>query len=157
LKNNFVDKVFFSELHVPGESDGCCFKDYSIGYDIIGTLFPAALGYTDNGDGSKTPNLVSTGNLDLLHATIKTLQSATVSVKQTDGKTVDVAVGGDVTLFGPGGNINVGTTALEINPKLTNSALGVLTLDNGVIDIFTDQSVLVNQSRILTVQGGNMM
>jgi len=46
---------------------------------------------------------------------------------------------------------------VETNTKLTNSALGILTLDNGVIDIFTDGNVLVNQSRILTVQGGDVL
>src|SRR5262249_14736295 len=38
-----------------------------------------------------------------------------------------------------------------------NSALGILTLDNGPISVFVDGSVLVNQSRILTVQGGDLL
>jgi hypothetical protein len=59
--------------------------------------------------------------------------------------------------MGPGGSIDVGTTALEINSKLSNSSLGILSLDNGAVNIFTDVSVLVNQSRILTVQGGDIL
>jgi hypothetical protein len=73
-------------------------------------------------------------------------------------------VGGDITILGPGGNINVGTTATENRSssttqfnKLSNSSLGILTLDNGAISILTDVSVLVNQSRILTVQGGDIL
>ena len=272
LQHIFVDRIFFDELRLPGDSLGCCFRQYSLGYAMIETLFPPAFGYTDNrvpADGSmdapgaigdfgiyagSPSKRIGTGDLEMLHATIKTLQSAedfTVRVSGLDAATADVGqhvvriggeiaagdvfsetmngtaylytaaegdtadevaaglrdailagapdgvavgavgkgtasftlmqtragtvlsaaavskaasvadtarvLGGDILMFGPGGNINVGTTALEINAKLTNSSLGILTLDNGVIDVFTDGSVLVNQSRILTVQGGDVL
>ena len=158
LQHVFVDQVFVSELRLPGDAEGCCYKQYDVGYDMINTLFPSSLGYTDNSaDGDKKPTRVITGELDLLHATIKTLQSATVDVQAADGTTTSLAVGGDIMILGPGGDINVGTTALEINPKLSNSSLGILSLDNGAISVFTDGSVLVNQSRILTVQGGDIL
>jgi hypothetical protein len=158
LQHVFADKVFFSELRVPGDAKGCCFKQYDIGYTAIETLFPASKGYTDNFEnGNAVADTVETGNLDLLHATIKTLQSGTQAVREADNTLTNVEVGGDITLFGPGGSINVGTTAIEVNKLLTNSALGILTLDNGVIDTFTDLNVLVNQSRILTVQGGDIL
>ena len=49
-------------------------------------------------------------------------------------------------------------TAPELNPKISApSSLGILTLDNGQINTFTDTSVLVDQSRILTVQGGDIL
>src|SRR5262249_11919941 len=172
---------------------GCCFKAYSLGYSLIDTLYPSSFGYTDNSPSPISPNTllpepgtqvqrVETGNLDLLHATIKTLQSASTPVhsmtvpplsilkttKTPTGEDVFFdftpklntnpgAVGGDIMVLGPGGGVNVGTTAVEINAKLSNSAVGVLTLNNGVIDTFTDGSVLVNQSRILTVQGGDIV
>ncbi len=158
LQNVFAGKVFFSELRIPGDAAGCCFKEFSIGYAAVNTLFPASLGYTDNGpDEAAKPKQTATGNLDLLHATIKTLQSGTLRVIKADGKSVDVAVGGNIMVLGPGGTINVGTTAVEINKHLTNSAVGILTLNNGAINTFTDESVLVNQSRILTVQGGDIL
>jgi filamentous hemagglutinin family protein len=212
LQQIFADKVFVNELKLVGQADGCCYQDYSVGYSIINTLFPAALGYTDNYRDMDTPaqditglsddelvrtaialahranssgagvdlkeadlrslsreNLLSvtlkylrptlrpTGELDLLHATIKTLQSASTKITNADGTASAIQVGGDVLVMGPGGSINVGTTALEINHKLSNSSLGVLTLDNGAINIFTDANVLVNQSRILTVQGGDIL
>ena len=123
---------------------------------MINTLFPAQFGYTDNNvTGNGQPKLRATGDLDLLHATIKTLQSASVDV--ANGAASAIQVGGDVMVLGPGGSINLGTTAAEINPKLSNSSVGVLTLDNGAIDVFTDANVLVNQSRILTVQGGDIL
>jgi hypothetical protein len=158
LKHVFAGKVFFSELRVAGDAEGCCFKEFAIGYSAINTLFPPSLGYTENGpDEAATPSRRETGNLDLLHATIKTLQSGTMRVRKADGTFVDMPVGGNVMVLGPGGTINVGTTAVEINEHLTNSAVGILTLNNGAISTFTDESVLVNQSRILTVQGGDIM
>jgi filamentous hemagglutinin family protein len=153
LQHVFVDKVFFSELRIAGEA-----KQFADGYAIIDALFPAAFGYTDNGpNGAGPAQEVATGDLEMLHATIKTLQGTTKTVELADGTTADVPVGGDIMLMGPGGSINVGATAAEPNRRLTNSAVGILTLDNGAIGTFTDGSVLVNQSRILTVQGGDVL
>jgi filamentous hemagglutinin family protein len=158
LQHVFVDQVFFSELRIPGDGSGCCFKDYDIGYSAISTLFPASMGYTDNGaDGNGPAKQAATGNLDMIHGVIKTLQSATENVLGADGTATEIPVGGTISLLGPGGRINVGTTAVEIDKKLTNSEVGILTLDNGAIDTFTDSTVLVNQSRILTVQGGDIL
>jgi hypothetical protein len=157
LQQIFADKVFMNEIRLPGNPESCCFKDYSVGYSIINTLFPASLGYTNNTVAGGTSVVNATGNLDLLHATIKTLQSLNTDVADTSGSASQIPVGGDITVLGPGGSINVGTTALEINPKLSNSSVGILTLDNGAINVFTDVSVLVNQSRILTVQGGDIL
>ena len=156
LQHAFVDEIFFKELNAAGSTTGN--GQFADGYKIINTLFPAAFGYTDNGpNGAELVKQVATGNLDILHATIKTLQSATVPVVAADGTGLNVQSGGDIMLLGPGGNINVGTLAVESNGFLTNSSVGVLTLDNGAIDTFTDGSVLVNQSRVLTVQGGDIV
>jgi filamentous hemagglutinin family protein len=153
LRHVFVEKVFFSELNLAGVN-----KDFAAGYNTVNALFPTSYGYTDNGpDGAALVTQVATGDLEMLHATIKTLQATTIQVADpSTGTTTGVAVGGDVMILGPGGNITVGSQAVEINPFLTASALGVLTLDNGVIDTFTDGGLLVNESRVLTVQGGNV-
>jgi hypothetical protein len=235
LQHIFVDKVLMSEIGLANQLGS------AVGYAIINTMFPGALGYTLNGlpsddfqavrsvltdygfgdqqlaqglaflgtqgytvtvagsdftarlvNGAYQPVVsgvlspltgdalaefdakvsgalgtpaglnyisaqASTGSLDLLHATIKTLQSASVPITATDGTQGLANVGGNVLVLGPGGDINVGTTALELNKKLSNSSLGILTLDNGAIDVFTDANVLVNQSRILTVQGGDVL
>src|SRR6201999_2177532 len=90
LQDIFVDQVFFSELRVPGDAKGCCFKDYDIGYNAIETLYPATEGYTDNfKNGSAIADTIQTGNLDLLHATIKTLQSGTHTLTTADGASTD--------------------------------------------------------------------
>jgi hypothetical protein len=151
------------------------------GYIMINTLFPAADGYTNNlgaslqpvGSGlasalgqanaagkfavnvlsliqtvdlggaagnfaKEVPALVQTGDLNLLHATI-----------QTD-------LGGSISLLGPGGNVLVGSLAVEPNTNLKLNNLGILTLAGGGINTFTDGSVLVNTSRVFTEQGGDI-
>lgn len=150
-------------------------------YIMINTLFPAAYGYTNDLGGSvqtvgaalagalakpngagkyavnvlslvksvdlsgaagnftkEVPVLVRTGNLDLLHATV-----------QTD-------LGGNISILGPGGNVNVGSTDVEPNANLKLNNIGILTLSGGGINTFTDGSVLVNTSRIFTEQGGDV-
>jgi filamentous hemagglutinin family protein len=152
LQDIFVDQVYFKELQTAGVNN-----DSAPGYKIVDTLFPASYGYTNNQPtGDSQVQTVATGDLEMLHATIKTLQSTTVTVDNSDGIQSSVAVGGDVTVMGPGGNITVGSQAVELNTQLTASALGILTLDNGTLDIFIDDSLLVNQSRVLTVQGGDV-
>jgi len=153
LQHVFVEQVFFSELNLAGVN-----HQFAQGYGTVGALFPTSLGYTNNGaDGAALVNQVSTGDLEMLHATIKTLQATTITTTDADGAKDDVAVGGNVTILGPGGSVTVGSQAVEINPFLTASALGILTLDNGTIDSFTDGGLIVNESRVLTVQGGDII
>jgi filamentous hemagglutinin family protein len=134
LQQVFVDQVFFAELKAVGLSDQGKAATPR-GYQMIATMFPARYGYTAN-DGS---SLVKTGDLNLLHATIQTRQ------------------GGDISIFGPGGSILVGPLAPEPNTNLKLSDLGILTLGGGAINTFTDQNVLVNSSRVLTTQGGDIL
>lgn len=142
LQHVFVDKVFFAELQAVGISVQGGAAPFQRGYKVINTMFPSSLGYTANalGGGSNGANqLVKTGDLNLLHSTIQT------------------QLGGDISLFGPGGNIIVGPLATEPNPNLKLRDLGILTLGGGAINTFTDGSVLVNSSRVLTTQGGDVL
>ncbi len=154
LQHVFIEQVFFDQLNTAGTS-----KDFAAGYNAVGTLFPVSYGYTDNGtNGAALVSQIATGDLEMLHATIKTLQATTISTTDpATGALGSVAVGGDITILGPGGSVTVGSQAVEINPFLTPSALGILTLDNGTVDSFTDGSLIVNESRVLTVQGGDMV
>lgn len=148
----FAEKVLFSVLAQVGEN----FNDpaspyqgqYARGYQALNTLFPAAYGYTANnlGGGTNGANqLADTGNLDIRNSTIQTQQ------------------GGDVTILGPGGQALVGSASAP--PQIVDASgnvivgpgkAGILTLEQGDVNIFTDQSVLLAQSRIFTEQGGNM-
>jgi filamentous hemagglutinin family protein len=142
LQHAFADQVFFAELKAVGQSQTGTSGSYQRGYEVINTMFPADFGYTQNalGGGTNGANtLKHTGDLDLLHATIQT------------------KLGGNISIFGPGGTIRVGSLALEPNNLLKPNDLGILTLGVGDINTFTDASVLVNSSRIMTQQGGDIL
>ncbi|MFM0290104.1 filamentous haemagglutinin family protein [Paraburkholderia megapolitana] len=148
----FAEQVLFSVLNQVGEdyNDQASpyYRKYARGYDAINALFPASLGYTANNlsggsNGSNKP--VGTGNLDIRSTTIQTQQ------------------GGNISILGPGGQALVGSTTappevVDSNGKVVAGpgSMGILTLEQGNINIFTDQSVLLAQSRIFTEQGGNL-
>lgn len=148
----FAEKVLFGVLAQVGadfnDASSPYHGQYARGYQAINTLFPASYGYTANnlGGGSNGANKsVSTGDLDIRSTTIQTQQ------------------GGDVTILGPGGQALVGSTTAP--PQIVDSSgnvvagpgtMGILTLEKGNVDLFTDQSVLLAQSRIFTEQGGDM-
>ncbi|WP_165189837.1 filamentous haemagglutinin family protein [Caulobacter soli] len=147
-----IEKAFFKVLAVTGADynnpDSPNFNKYARGYQAIETLFPSALGYTKNnleGGTNGAATLVSTGNLDIRGSTIQTQQ------------------GGNIDIMGPGGRILVGSTASP--PYLVDSAgkvlvgpqaLGVLAWEAGEVNIFSDRSLLLAQSRIFTERGGDM-
>ncbi len=163
--------VYFNELIQTSLPTSPSYKQYSRGYQVVNTLFPASLGYTLNdltggANGSNAP--VLTGNLDLRLSTIQTDQ------------------GGDIFLLGPGGEVLAGSTVatgvqasrrayaggalFEGDPAtgtngyvLTSNITsipvgyeGVLTLQGGSIDGFTDGDFLLNQSRLFSEDGGDI-
>jgi filamentous hemagglutinin family protein len=152
VQQSFVQQVFFSVLTDVGNDfnnpSSPFFNQYSRGFQAINTLFPASLGYTANnlGGGTNGANApVQTGNLDIRSTTIQTQQ------------------GGNVSILGPGGEALVGSSSAP--PEIVNSSgqvvagpgtMGILTLEQGDIDIFLDQSLLLAQSRVFTEQGGSM-
>jgi filamentous hemagglutinin family protein len=139
-----VQKVFDQVLDATGKDyndpSSPFFHQYARGYEAINTLFPASLGYTQNGldGGTNGANqLIATGNFDMRGSTLQSQQ------------------GGDISIFGPGGRILVGSSTAS--PAINPASEGILTLENGDIDIFTDQDVLVAQSRVMTEQGGSIL
>lgn len=143
LQQIFVDQVFLAELKAVATIGSYAYNKPSFGYRMIDTMFPASNGYTKNranclpNCGSDT--LVHTGDLNVLHSTIQTQR------------------GGDISLFGPGGVVLVGSLAAETNPNLKLRDIGILTLGGGAINSFSDGSLLVNSSRVLTVLGGDIL
>jgi hypothetical protein len=115
------------------------FNQFGRAYQAIATLFPASFGYTNNASGggaNGTATTVLTGKLNLASSVIET------------------QMGGDINILGPGGGITVGHSSRD---TLTNpSQEGILTLAGGTIRAYTDGSILLNQSRIMTQQGGNI-
>jgi hypothetical protein len=149
----FIDKAFFNVLNQVGRDYNILtspfFHKYSRGYEAINTLFPASLGYTQNNldGGTNGANaLVSTGLFDMRGSTVQTQE------------------GGDVDILGPGGRILVGSASAP--PFVVNASgqtvvgpnqQGILSLETGDIHIFSDDSLLLAQSRIFTEQGGDLV
>ncbi|WP_448044311.1 filamentous haemagglutinin family protein [Bradyrhizobium liaoningense] len=113
------------------------YQRYARAYEAISTLFPASLGYTDNGGGGSgaAPVMKHHGDLRMARSLIET---------QT---------GGDINLLGPGGNAYVGSNSAD---TLSPAQQGILTLQGGSVRSYTDGSVLIYQSRVFTEQGGNV-
>jgi hypothetical protein len=154
VQQQFVQQEFFKLLAEVGadynDPSSPYYHQYARGYAAIESLFPASLGYTDNGTGAGGLNgeaqTVDTGDLDIRSSTIQTQQ------------------GGNISILGPGGQALIGS--VDAPPVITNSngvvvagpnSMGVLTLEQGNVDIFTDRSLLLAQSRIFTEQGGDMV
>jgi hypothetical protein len=97
------------------------------GFAAIGSLFPQA------GDFA--------GSISMFFSQIYTL------------------AGGDVNLIAPGGLLNVGLAKPPENLPVTKqpSDLGIVAQREGDVRIFTDGDVLVNQSRIFTLLGGDIL
>lgn len=152
VQQQFAEQVLFNVLTTVGQDynnpASPYYQKYSRGYDALNTLFPASLGYTQNnltGGSNGATKLVHTGNLDIRSTTIQTQQ------------------GGNVSILGPGGEALIGSVSAP--PAIVNSkglvlagpgTQGILTLEKGDVNIFTDESILLAQSRIFTEQGGNM-
>lgn len=64
---------------------------------------------------------------------------------------------GDLNVLGPGGDFLIGAVAGRPEPQGFADRFGVLTLGYGNINIFTDGDVAAGQSRILTLDGGDIL
>jgi filamentous hemagglutinin family protein len=113
---------------------------YAAGFTAIDTLFPLK---------SQGKALSYRGDIDMFYSQLKTEQ------------------GGDINLLVPGGSVIVGvpnpsaalnTIKATTNPTVAAAAnLGILVLGQGAIQGFANQNFEVNQSRILTLEGGNII
>lgn len=65
--------------------------------------------------------------------------------------------GGAIELLAPGGDVNVGLATLPAGLKKESSELGVMTLKGGEILAMTLGDFQVNQSRVLSLAGGDIM
>jgi len=133
----FLYDVLFAELKTAADpiKNPDNYGKYDRSYAAIQALFPPELGYPDT-DGKATKK--NSGSLDLRSASIQT------------------QFGGNISVIAPVSRIVVGSqsaTPLSNNPART----GILTLRGGDIRIMAEGNVLVNQSRILTEQGGDIL
>jgi filamentous hemagglutinin len=127
-----IDSVFFNELLLSGREANATPKvGFSRGYAAIDALFP----------GSRTASNPYQGDLTLAFSRIYTLG------------------GGNIDLFAPGGLINVGLAnpPASLASSRSPSQLGIVAQGAGDVNIFSRGDVLVNQSRIFTLGGGNIL
>ena len=137
-----VLSTILSDTGLAHSTDG---TSYDSGYQAIAKLFP-----TKDTNGN---SLAYQGDINMFYSQIKSEQ------------------GGDINLLAPGGSVVVGVP--NPDPSLPQSKelggehgaqslpaeanLGLLVLDKGGVYGFADQNFEVNQSRILTLQGGDII
>ncbi|MEW6436334.1 MAG: filamentous hemagglutinin family protein [Pseudomonadota bacterium] len=135
-----IDRAFLDFLtqvsQAYNDPKSATYQNANQAYAAINVLFPASSGFTnDNVSAGTNPVMVHTGDLSMAHSLLET---------QT---------GGDINIIGPGGNIIVGANATD---NSSPSEEGILTLQGGSIRTYTDGSVIVDQSRVFTEQGGDV-
>jgi filamentous hemagglutinin len=139
-----IARVLSDELSATGLAHTQQGASYARGYTAIDTLFPLT-------DSNGNP-LTYSGDLNLVFSQLKTQE------------------GGDIDLLVPGGSVNVGVAnppaSLAFVKQTTTATgltvpadvdLGILVLGEGAVQGFADQNFSVNSSRILTLEGGNII
>lgn len=128
-------QAFFAELRTAGRvfnlADASAEdKNYAGGYRALEALFP--------GSSVRTSNYH--GDVNLFFSQIKTED------------------GGDINILVPGGIINAGLAVQPPGaPEKDASELGIVAAREGSIRIYTHNDVQVNQSRIFTLGGGDIL
>lgn len=135
--------MLYTALRITGRDslvqDSAYAADYARGYAALETVFPG-IG-EKNVDGSFRNYK---GNIDLFASRIKTEQ------------------GGSIEFMAPGGDVIVGLAntpkeLIEGNTGVRPDVLGIVVAGEGDIQGFVRDDILVNQSRILTVGGGDVL
>jgi hypothetical protein len=129
----FIEQVYFDEIKAGGESYAKTKVGYDRSYKAIETLFPGtAIG----------------GTTTAYSGSITLYQLARIRSEQ----------GGNINILVPGGGVTLGVEnqTPDLTGQTDTARPGVLTLQGGNINIFTDQSVVVAQSRIFTELGGDI-
>lgn len=137
-KSSFYREVLFTELRSAGreatDPNSERYQSANRGYDAIRSLYPGAEKAADQAlaEGESRWN----GDFETY-----------LSVVRSNG-------GGDIEFVAPGGSFRLANSLAGPSDPLR---AGVVTVEGGEINIFTHDSVTVNESRILTAKGGNIM
>lgn len=124
----FVNPIFFTELKIAGKQAADVNDKQYKNYDI-GSKLITSLFPTDR---------TYKGDLNLFFSQIKTLQ------------------GGDIEMLVPGGLVNAGLASASGLSKSTNE-LGIVTVGGGSVQGVVRDDFLVNQSRVFTLAGGDIV
>lgn len=122
-------QILLTELKLAGtEATSSGSGDFSRGFAAIETLFPEADYPVDQ----------RIGDINLLLSRITTVD------------------GGDITLFAPGGVINAGVASTSQLVKRPED-LGIVVQRDGNVNAYVRGNFLVNQSRVFTLDGGDIL
>ena len=137
-KTAFYREVLFTELRTAGreanDPNSERYQSANRGYDAIRILYPGA----QKADGEALAEGESRWDGDF---------ETYLSVVRSNG-------GGDVEFVAPGGAFRLANSLAGPSDPMR---AGVVTLEGGEINVFAHDSVTLNESRILTAKGGNIM
>lgn len=130
-----ISRLYSAELRsiVPAP-DAAFTAGQARAFEAVATLFPAGFGYTDQ--LATVPQLSATGDLDMVNALVRT------------------DYGSSIAFIGPGGDAEIG--GFSVDAALPLNFQGIFTLRGGAIDAALDGSFNVNNSRVITAQGGDI-
>jgi hypothetical protein len=151
----FLNQVLAAELNVAGNLTLASFADRKADATQATSVASAALDRAAltaiEAPGNRVNYLRGFDAMDALFPGARPLGAISLSNSQ-----VKTAQGGDIRMFTPGGGVNVGDLAGGGVPK-SASDIGVVTVAGGGIDMAVAHSVEVNQSRVFTLQDGNLL
>jgi hypothetical protein len=136
-RSALIDQVFFNELLLSGRAaNSGSGVGFTQGYEAIAALFPGS-STAQGGTAATNPYF---GDLTLTSSQVYTYS------------------GGNISILVPGGEIDVGLA----NPPAgiaakSASQLGIVAEGTGDVDIYSQGDVNVNQSRVFTLGGGNIL
>jgi filamentous hemagglutinin family protein len=122
-----IMQTLYAELNAAGIAASNGTGSYESGYEAIDTLFDSERGYD--------------GDLSMYLSRIYTLD------------------GGDINLAVPGGEVNAGlaVSTSSIGVPKEPDQLGIVAQRQGSVSAMVDKSFIVNQSRVFTLGGGDLM
>ena len=150
-RNIFLRKVYFTELKEGGReynnASSPRYGSYLRGRQAIATLFP---------DSDAAGNRISRGGDITMFSGNYTDGEKVPGTNKDIVKTRDGAVrtesGGDIQMMAPGGQIVVGVESLVPTDKA-----GLVTQGKGDIQLYSQRSLLLGLSRIMTTYGGSIL
>jgi hypothetical protein len=136
----FDRQVYYAELTAGGrefnDPDSKRFGSYLRGRDAIAALFPE-----QDTDGNAIDRQ---GDLTLFQGVSSNAGIRTIA-------------GGDIQILTPGGKTVIGVEAITPGSGNNVSPAGLITQGDGDIDIYSEGSILLGLSRVMTTFGGNIL
>ena len=151
-QNAFIDSIFYAELKAGGRdainAKSTSLGDYTRSERAILTMFPS---FTSN-----TALVNKTGSLMAAFKNIGNETIANPGDLKLFYSQIRSEAGGNIELMVPEGYINSGL-AVAGNLNKPSTDLGIVSIRGGVIDAFVRNNFQVNQSRVFTLGGSDLM